>query len=300
MMDHLARMAVFQAVADAGSFRGAAKRLGISPSVVSHHVSQLEIQLDLPLFYRSTRNLSLTDAGAELLRSTRLMTQAADKGMAAMQMRKAQPVGHIRVTLPSGAQHPAFGAAWAQLLKRFPGLTFSITFTDAFSDLSGSQFDLAIRGGTSGLKDSTYKSRLFRRFEVWLTASPDYVTARSPAKVIEDLAAWDWIEFPPGLRLNDFLLEPRPAGQRVEPRIAATLDSMLVAEELAREGIGFLAIPKDVVEDHVRDGRLLRLLPGVPLRPIETYAIWPANVGDASPVRMVLDFLLENLPKNRN
>ena len=299
-MNHFARMAVFQAVVDAGSFRGAAKRLGISPSVVSHHVSQLETQLDLPLFYRSTRNLSLTDAGSELLRSTRLMTQAADKGMAAMQMRKAQPVGHIRVTLPSGAQHPAFGAAWAQLLKRFPGLTFSLTFTDAFSDLSGSQFDLAIRGGMSGLKDSTYKSRLFRRYEVWLTASPDYVATQSPAKVIEDLAAWNWIEFPPGLRLNDFLLEPRPAGQRVEPRIAATLDSMLVAEELAREGIGVLAIPKEVVQDHVREGRLVRLLPDVPLRPIETYAIWPANVGDASPVRMVLDFLLENLPKSRN
>ncbi|HKJ86051.1 MAG TPA: LysR family transcriptional regulator, partial [Spirochaetia bacterium] len=59
-------------------------------------------------------------------------------------------------------------------------------------------------------------------------------------------------------------------------------------------------IPKEVVQDHVRDGRLVRLLPGVPLRPIEAYAIWPANVGDASPVRMVLDFLLENLPKSRN
>ncbi|WP_439154614.1 LysR family transcriptional regulator [Yoonia sp.] len=300
MMDHLARMAVFQAVADAGSFRGAAKRLGISPSVVSHHVSQLEMQLELPLFYRSTRKLSLTDAGAELLRSTRLMTQAADEGMAAMQMRKAQPVGHIRVTLPSSAQHPAFGATWPQLLKRFPGLTFSITYTDAFSDLSGSQFDLAIRGGTSGPKDSAYKSRLFRRYEVWLTASPDYMTARSPAKAIDDLASWDWIEFPPGLRLNEFLVEPRPASQRIEPRIAITLDSMLVAEELALEGIGVLAVPRGVVEDHVREGRLVRLLPDVPLRPIETYVIWPANVGDASPVRRALDFLLENVPKSRN
>lgn len=187
-MDHLARTAAFQAVADAGSRRGAAKRLGISPSVVSHHVSQLEMQLDLPLFYRSTRKLSLTDAGAELLRSTRLMTRAAETGMAAMQRRKAQPVGHIRVPLPSSAQHPAFGATWPQLLKRFPGLTFAITCTDAYSDLSGSQFDLAIRGGTAGLKDSACKSRLSRRHDGWLSTSPDHVTARSPAKAIEELA----------------------------------------------------------------------------------------------------------------
>lgn len=258
------------------------------------------MQLDLALLYRSPRKLSLTDAGAELLRRTRLMTQAADKGMAAMQMRKAQPVGCIRMTLPSSAQHPAFGATWPQLPKRFPGLLFSIIYTDAFSDLSGSQFDLAIRGGTSGLKDSAYKSRLFRPYEVRLTASPDYVTARSPAKVIEDLGTCDWIEFPPGLRLNKFLPEPRHAGPRVEPRIAITLESMLVAEELALEGIGVLAVPREVVEDHVRDGRLVRLLTGVPLRPIETYGIWLTNVGDASPVRMVLDFLLENLPKSRN
>lgn len=78
-MDNLARMAVFQAVVDAGSFRGAAKQLAISPSVVSHHVSQLEAQLDIPLFYRATRKLSLTDSGTELLRSTCRMTRAANE-----------------------------------------------------------------------------------------------------------------------------------------------------------------------------------------------------------------------------
>lgn len=295
MMDHLARMAVFQAVVDAGSFRGAAKRLAISPSVVSHHVSQLESQLDLPLFYRSTRKLSLTDAGSELLRSTRRMTQAADEGIAAMRTRKEQAVGHIRLTYPSSSQHPAFGLPLSQFMTRFPGITVSITFTDAFVDLSGSQFDLAIRGGTAELKDSAYKSRLVKRYEVWLTASPNYVAARAAAKTVEDLADWDWIEYPPGLRLNAFLEEPRPAGQRIEPRIAVTLDALMMAETLALDGIGVLAVPRVVVEDHVREGRLVRLLPILRLRPIEVFAIWPANFGDNSPARLFLDFMLEHI-----
>jgi DNA-binding transcriptional LysR family regulator len=110
---------------------------------------------------------------------------------------------------------------------------------------------------------------------------------------IEDLASWDWIEYPPGLRLNDFLLEPLPASLRVEPRTSITLDSIMVAEELVLEGFGVLAIPREVIEPHLRNGRLVRLLPAVPLRPIATHAIWPANAGRDSPVRLLLDFLME-------
>jgi DNA-binding transcriptional LysR family regulator len=161
----------------------------------------------------------------------------------------------------------------------------SITYTDAFSELSGSQFDLAIRGGTSGLKDSAYKLRLERRYEVWLTASPTYVAARPPVTAIDDSGDWDWIEFPPGLRLNSFLLDPLPASQRIAPHIAITLDSMMTAEQLALEGFGILAVPREVVEDHVREGRLVRVFPNLRLRPIEMFAIWPTNMSEKNPAR---------------
>jgi DNA-binding transcriptional LysR family regulator len=139
-------MAVFQAVADAGSFRGGAKRLGLSPSVVSHHVTQLEMQLGVALLYRSTRRLSLTDAGTDLLASARRMTQAADDGLASIQRRRDQPAGRLRVTVPSGGQHPSFGLRLPEFIRRYPGIILSVNFTDTFADLGGSDFDLAIRG----------------------------------------------------------------------------------------------------------------------------------------------------------
>lgn len=71
MIDQLRAMAIFQVVAELGSFRGAARKLNLSPSVISHHITQLEEQLGLPLLYRSTRRMSLTDAGTELLAASR-------------------------------------------------------------------------------------------------------------------------------------------------------------------------------------------------------------------------------------
>ena len=80
MIDQIRSMAIFAKVAEAGSFRGAARLLGLSPSVVSQHISNLETRLGLPLIYRSTRNFSLTPDGARLLSSAQKMVAAAEEG----------------------------------------------------------------------------------------------------------------------------------------------------------------------------------------------------------------------------
>ena len=74
---------------------------------------------------------------------------------------------------------------------------------------------------------------------------------------------------------------------------------MMTAEELALEGFGVLAVPREVVEDHVREGRLVRVLPSLRLRPIETFAIWPANLSETNPARLFLELWLEQMPKSR-
>jgi DNA-binding transcriptional LysR family regulator len=84
MLDQLRAIAVFQKVAEIGSFRGAAKALGLSPSVVSHHVSNLEDHLGKALLYRTTRRLSLTDAGAKLSQAADVMMSAAEVGLASV------------------------------------------------------------------------------------------------------------------------------------------------------------------------------------------------------------------------
>ena len=105
MIDKLRTMAIFQAVAELGSFRQAAKKLALSPSVISHHVSQLEAQIGMPLLYRSTRRMSLTDAGVDLLAASQKMTAAAQEGLASIQRRTTQPVGKLTIACPTPITH---------------------------------------------------------------------------------------------------------------------------------------------------------------------------------------------------
>lgn len=291
MLEHLNRMAVFQAVAEAGSFRGGAKRLGLSPSVVSHHVSALEAQFELALFYRTTRRLSLSDAGKELLESARRMTDAAEAGLQAMSARRNQPVGKLKVTVPASGQHPSFGLDYVDFKRLYPGIDLTISYSDAIIDMEGSDFDVAIRGLAGPLPDSSYKSRVLRRFEMCLVASAAYAGARPLPRRPQDLADWDWIEYPPGLGLSAMLAEEQDK-QGSTIRTALALDSIFIALDAVRTGMGVLPIPEVTVAADIEAGRLVRVLPDVPLRGITVHILWPANAGPNSPTRLFIDFLL--------
>lgn len=228
------------------------------------------------------------------------MVQAADEGLNAMQARSTQPTGRLRLTVPSGGQHPCYSSGLADFVKRYPGISLSIHHTDALVDLAGSEFDLAIRGSLTGLDDSSYKARHLYSEEVWLTAAPDYLKDRSPPRSIDDLAGWNWIEFAPGLYFERFLPGQDRAGSAVGLRTAITVDSMVVAETLALAGVGLLSVPRGVVEPHVQSCRLFRLLPKLALLPIESYAIWPAKAGPSSPVRLLLDYLIQHAKLHLN
>ena len=286
-------MAVFQAVAEAGSFRGGAKRLGLSPSVVSHHVSQLEAQLEMALFYRTTRRLSLSDAGVELLKSAQRMTDAADAGMQAMQMRRTQPVGKLKISVPAAAQHPSFGISYVDFMVRYPGIETTISYSDEIIDLAGSDFDIAIRGFTAMLPDMSYKSRVFGTYEMCLVASAAYAAVRPVPMSSQDLTDWSWIEYPPGLNANAMLLNDDDK-RGCKPRTAAILDSIFVALEATHAGVGVLPIPIRTVAADIEAGRLVRILPDVALRGITTHLIWPSNAGPNSPTRLFLDFMSDS------
>ena len=287
------RMAVFKAVIDAGSFRGAAKVLGLSPSVVSHHVSQLEDHLGFALLYRTTRRISLTDAGAELLESARRMTEAAEAGLGAMSRRREQPEGRLRITMPSGSVHPVYREFHAGLVLRFPKLHLTLHFGDGLVGLEGSQYDLALRSGFRGLADSSYKARKVFSDEVWLVASAGYVSERGMPRTLDDLEGWDWIESPEGVKLQYLLSEPP---DRVpDMPVRATMASVIMGGTLCEAGIRVFPTIRSYLGEPIGEGRLVRLLPDVALNPVELYAVWPANVGPDSPVHHVVDYAVEHL-----
>ena len=108
MIDRLRQMAIFAKTIDHGSFRGAAKELHLSPSVVSHHISQLEEHLGVALIYRSTRKLTLTREGDRLLAATRTMLEAVENELQTLSAGANVPSGELRITAPSVLSKSSF------------------------------------------------------------------------------------------------------------------------------------------------------------------------------------------------
>lgn len=290
MIDQLRTMAIFQTVAELGSFRAAAKRLKLSPSVVSHHITQLEAQLGTPLLYRSTRRMSLTDAGAELLAASQRMTAAAQEGLAAINRRVKQPVGKLSITLNTSSASRPFSDFYTGFAKAYPKIQLSLHISDHSVQLEGSEFDLAIRGKADGLDDSSYRATKIGDVMLGVFATPHYVASRPALRSFNDLADWDRIEtIPiPWKSLAGLIGAGTP---NREPRVVMSCDNFEMGRQFMMESLGFLIEATASMIDHVKAGRVVQVLSDQSPRPLEIYAVYPANAPIDSPARLFIEYV---------
>jgi len=179
-MDDYRSLAVFVAVNEAGSFSGAGRRLKLSTSVVSHHVSKLEARVGVSLFFRSTRSLSLTPEGQAILPSARAMVNAADEALDILTATGDEPTGALRVTLPAFGERSPLQQSILRFARAHPMVAISMHTSDHTVDLVKDGFDLAIRLGVLG--DSTMMSKRIGSFGRTLVASPAYLAQRPKLK----------------------------------------------------------------------------------------------------------------------
>ncbi|HYC41730.1 MAG TPA: LysR family transcriptional regulator [Noviherbaspirillum sp.] len=288
MIEELRALAVFAKTVDTGSFRAAARELGLSPSVVSHHVSQLESRLGVALLYRSTRRLSLTDDGKRLF----------DSAQIALQVRRARLERHCRALLrtrwPAHDHRAGFlrpQPARRRSRRLCAGASegaLAINFTDEKRDLIRDGIDLAIRVGA--LKDSALKSKKLFTLRRKLVASPAHLAAQKKPRTPADLATWEWI----GLTMrpdSKTMVSRKGATQRIRFTPRVTVDSIDAACRLAIAGLGLATPPSFLAEEEIRSGRLVELLPAWEVEPLGVYAVWPQNAGRESLTMRMLRFL---------
>lgn len=290
MLDHLRALAVFSKVAEAGSFRAAARQLGISASVVSHHVTSLERFLDTPLIYRSTRKLSLTAAGQQLSHSAASMLDAAQEGFGRISRHSASPTGSLRITAPAILQYARFVTRVSTFMKHYPKVEMSINFSDRQHNIVEEGLDLALRIGW--LQDSSLKSRKLADGGLMMCASPDYLQGKPLPCGPEDLGQLDIVNLvgtPTTLRL-----QPRGANTgektvRMSHRI--TVDSGFAAKRMAVEGCGLVMLPDFFLRDSVADGSLVEVLPEWRAPTFGIYAVWPDNPGTNALRTLFVDYI---------
>ena len=291
MMNQFKAMAVFRKVVETGTFRAAAKSLGLSPSVVSHHVSQLEANLGTALLYRSTRRISLTSDGHRLFDASTKMFEAAQAGLNAIRDRAEQPSGRLKVAVTGAVfESPPYVDHLAAFAKAHPKVDLSVSFSDQRIDLIGSAFDAAIRIGW--LDNSRYKTRKLCDIGRALVASPDYLAGKISPRRIEDLASLDWIKLAQ-LPLAKQLVNKSGEGTAISPKIAIEVDSVAALRRMAMAGMGVAAVPRFLVAPQIMEGRLIELKPHWDLMPASAYIVWPNNVAENSLTVRFVEFLVK-------
>lgn len=290
MIDELRAMAVFAKTVETGSFRSAAHELNLSPSVVSHHVSQLESRLGVALLYRSTRKLSLTSEGQTLFASAKAMLEAAAEGLNALSRQSPEPSGQLALSIPAFFATSPLLASIAIFARKHPKVALSIRFSDHREDLIENGIDLVVRIGP--LKDCALKSVRFHDMERVLVASPAHIAAHPPAQTPEDLKDWDWI----GLRMRPYskLLTHRDGSSFMAdytPRIV--VDSVEAACQLAVAGLGLASPPRFLAASALDCGQLIEVLPNWKVDALGVYALWPANAPREGLTMRLVDFLRE-------
>jgi len=271
-MEQLRRYAIFAAVVEAGSMTGAAKSLGMTPSAVSQHISQLETLLGLTLLHRSTRRLSLTEAGEVVWQGCQSLQQTLSETELRLSEVRDALLGEVRITAPVGMAGQPLALALSPLLQAHPGLTIQIIADDEKRDLIAERIDVALRVGS--LPDSALVARKLGQSRMLLCAAPAYLARKGTPRTPPDLATHDWLC---GEMLGSGLLlvDEKGGEHRVRFKPKVLCNNVLPLRQFALAGQGISLQPEGEISEDLAQGRLLELLPGFRVAPMEIHAITP-------------------------
>lgn len=259
-MGELESIRVFLAVAAQQSFAGAARQLGMTPASVTRTIAALEAQLGMQLLVRTTRQVSLTSAGAGY--AARVGALAKGLAAAADDMREAQGItsGRLRISAPLSLGVKVLPAVLSQFGALYPQVHVDVSLSDRFVDIVEEDYDLAIR--ISGPPND--KSTIWRkicRIPRLLVATPGYLGARGTPHLPEDLADHDCLGYRDVLGEEVWHLSngKRQRPHKADGRLSANNGDLLAALVLNGEGIALL--PRFIVEADISAGRLASVLP---------------------------------------
>jgi DNA-binding transcriptional LysR family regulator len=292
MSDRLQELLVFVRAAESGGFSHAGRELGLSQPSVSRIIGELEARLGVTLLLRSTRRMTLTDAGSLFLdRAREILADIEDAEDAARGLDSLR--GTIRLVIPITYGTREIIPRLAKFLALHPALRVELSVADQRQDLVAEGADVAIRMGE--LEDSTFGARKLTTLTRMLVASPAYLTARGTPKSPADLASHDCI-FGPGnfSRASwSFRRGDSEISVDVHGRIHTNSGPGMLASALA--GLGIAMMSPVMAGDELSAGRLVPLLRSYKLPSIDVHAVFPGGPRPSAKVRALVDYLAKEL-----
>jgi len=290
-MEGFGAIPVFVAVVENGGFSAAARTLGISKSAVSKRINQLEAHLGVRLLHRTTRKLSLTEAGERYFEHAAQALTAAGQAEDAVTELQGEPQGNLKISSPMSFGRLHVAPLIPKLLQHYPKLQIDLVMDDRKVDLVAGGFDVAIRAGK--LPASTLIARKLAPVRQVLCASPDYIDRYGRPATPAELSDHNCVLYSYSSDANKWTLigESGPETMTVSGSYQVNNSEALL--EALREGVGIGRLPTFVAGPDLKTGRLVKLFESYRIPEFTIYAVFPERQYLPAKVRAFLDFAIE-------
>jgi DNA-binding transcriptional LysR family regulator len=289
-MENLTDIAVFVRVVKADSFTGAAGELGLSRSVVSKYITRLEQRLGVRLLNRTTRRLSLTEAGMRFFQQSQSALAQLENAEGEIHAMQAAPKGLLRISAPSSFSVIHLAPLIPQLQKTYPDLNIDLSVDDTLIDIVDAGIDVAIR--IADLPDSTLIAKRIAQCRYVVCAAPDYLEQHGRPSTPDDLTQHNCLLFQFWNTPNQWqFLSKDDQFISVKVRGEVVCNNSLALRAILLGGGGITMAPTFLVGDDIANGRLVSVLSNYHIKPISIYAVYPHRQYLAAKVRAFLEFL---------
>ena len=298
-MQDLNDLAYFVKVVDHHGFAPAARALGMQKSKLSRRIAGLEERLGVRLIQRSTRHFSVTEIGHIYYQHCQAMLVEAEAAQQAIDQATAEPLGLIRMACPPGLLAHRMGEAVAKFLIAFPKVEIRLKAFNRPVDVIQEGFDLVICAEAPKLDAASLAMRKLGAIEQVIVAIPELIRPNSPILMLADLRAYSAIAInslptiADGNELEWRLMHADGAVASVSLSTRFVTDDLSALRAAVLAGIGIGLAPKPLVEDDLRAGRLVELLPEWKPANIPAYAIFPSRRSLLPSMRALLDHLAD-------
>jgi len=290
-METMGAIPVFVAVVQYGGFSPAARFLGISKSAVSKRISQLEQQLGVKLLHRTTRKLSLTEAGEHYFEHALKANLAARDAEDAVAQLQGEPQGRLRINSPMSFGRLHMAPMIPEFLKKYPKIRIDLVMDDKRLDLVSGGFDLAIRGGA--LPDSTLVARRLATLNSVLCASPDYLERHGYPQQLDDLLQHNCLSFSYSNDVKEWSFTQGSQRHSVVVSGNYQVNNSEALLEAVLQGLGIARLPTFVAGPDIRTGRLKVLFSEYKMPELAINAVLIERQYMPAKVRAFLDFAIE-------
>jgi len=295
-MDSIAGMQLFIHIVEQGSLAGAARKIDLTPSAVSRKLSDLEQELGVILFRRSTRKLSLTESGELLYRKAKPIVADVERVKSELSRLSNTPSGALRVTAPAAFGRLVIAPRLKVFFKHYPEIEIGLSLSDQFQDVVGEGYDIAIRQWQP--TDTNLRASHLADIELVMCASPDYLQQHGTPQKVADLKQHNCLTFRSQAGVNHWqFFNQSNAIETVDVRGNFYSDDIGTLLSCALNGQGIIRSANWLVDEYLRSGRLVAVLADIPTHPKYKgiYALFSEHRLLSPKARVFIDFLKQSI-----